>query len=251
MKDVISSMCVGVGQLIVGHPFDTIKVHIQNKKPLPHVSLTNYYKGWKFPLLHGLFYNITCFTIHERNYKYTNSHFISGMLGGLCVSPLTYISDTFKIKYQTSKPKISSLPARDNFSSNANSCSNSNSLKPVIKQAFSQIKTRNGLYSLTCRETLASGIYFSTFHTLKTYIDSSLICGGLTGVASWTITYPIDVIMSRQIAQNISISAALQQKKLWKGYKVCIQRALIVNAINFKIYDTLMNGDYLSFLDEN
>ena len=244
MKDVISSMFVGVGQLIVGHPFDTIKVHIQNKKPLPYVSLTNYYKGWKFPLLNGLFYNITCFTIHERNYKYTNSHFISGMLGGLCVSPLTYITDTFKIKYQTSKPKISSLPTRDN------SHSHSTSLKPVIKQAFSQIKTRNGLYSLTCRETLASGIYFSTFHTLKNHIDSSLICGGLTGITSWTITYPIDVIMSRQIAQNISITTALQQKNLWKGYKVCIQRAIIVNAINFKIYDTLMNGGYLSFLDE-
>lgn len=242
MKDVISSMFVGVGQLIVGHPFDTMKVHIQNKKPLPYASLTNYYKGWKFPLLHGLFYNIICFTMHERNYKYTNSHFISGMLGGLCVSPLTYITDTFKIKYQTSKPKISSLPTRYN--------SRSTSLKPIIKQAFSQIKTRNGLYSLTCRETLASGIYFSTFHTLKNHIDSSLICGGLTGVTSWTITYPIDVIMSRQIAQNISITAALQQKNLWKGYKVCIQRAVIVNAINFKIYDTLMNGDYLSFLDE-
>ena len=116
---------------------------------------------------------------------------------------------------------------------------------------YSQIKTRNGLYSLTCRETLASGIYFSAFHTLKSHIDSTLICGGLTGVASWTMTYPIDVIMSRQIAQNISISAALQQKNLWNGYKVCIQRAVIVNAINFKIYDTLMNGDYLSFLDEN
>jgi len=250
MKDAISSMCVGIGQLVVGHPFDTIKVHIQNKKPLPHLSLSNYYKGWKFPLFHGMFYNMTCFTIHERNYRYTNSHFISGMLGGFCVSPVTYISDTFKIKYQTNNQKIPSLPTRDNFSSHSYSHSHSTSLKPVIKQVYSQIKTRNGLYSLTCRETLASGIYFSTFHTLKSHIDSTLICGGLTGVASWTMTYPIDVIMSRQIAQNISISAALQQKNLWKGYKVCIQRALIVNAINFKIYDTLMNGDYLSFLDE-
>ena len=72
----------------------------------------------------------------------------------------------------------------------------------------------------------------------------------INGHYMWTITYPIDVIMSRQIAQNISITTALQQKNLWKGYKVCIQRAVIVNAINFKIYDTLMNGDYLSFLDE-
>ena len=102
---------------------------------------------------------------------------------------------------------------------------------------------------MTCREILASGVYFSVFHKLKTYIDSSLICGGLTGIASWTITYPLDVIASRQIAQNISIQEALHQKKLWKGYKICIQRAVIVNAINFKIYDTLINSNYLSFLD--
>ena len=32
MKDIIASTCVGVGQIAIGHPFDTTLVLIQNKK---------------------------------------------------------------------------------------------------------------------------------------------------------------------------------------------------------------------------
>ena len=124
---------------------------------------------WKFPLLHGLFYNIICFTIHERNYKYTNSHFISGMLGGLCVSPLTYITDTFKIKYQTSKPKISSLPTRDNFSSNANSTDPSTSSKTGNKASVFTNQNKKRIVFFNLPKTLASGIYFN----IISYIEKS------------------------------------------------------------------------------
>jgi solute carrier family 25 (mitochondrial carnitine/acylcarnitine transporter), member 20/29 len=251
MKDIVASFWVGVGQLVVGHPFDTIKVCLQNKTKLPPVSISNYYKGWKFPFAHSLFYNISCFTIHERSYKHTNNHFISGMIGGACISPITYISDTFKIKYQLSNATPqTTIPHTTTIPRPICTPQPIHTLSPIIKQAYSQIKTTQGLASLASREILASGIYFSTFHKLKTYIDSTLICGGLTGITSWTLTYPIDAIMSRQIAQNISVSEAIKQKNLWKGYTICIQRAMIVNAINFKIYDTLMNDGHLSFLDD-
>ena len=105
------------------------------------------------------------------------------------------------------------------------------------------------LHSLSTRETLAMGVYFQTFHELKKHINSTLICGGLTGIAAWTLTYPMDVIASRQIAQNIKFKPAFLQKNLWKGINVCLTRAMLVNAVNFKIYETVMNSKHLSFLD--
>ena len=54
---------------------------------------------------------------------------------------------------------------------------------------------------------------------------------------NWTLTYPIDVIQSRQIAQDVSIKEAIQQGKLWKGYGVCAARAIIVNAAIFSSYE--------------
>ena len=50
MKDIIASTCVGLGQIAIGHPFDTALVLIQNKKKWNGLKLRQYYKGWKFPL---------------------------------------------------------------------------------------------------------------------------------------------------------------------------------------------------------
>jgi hypothetical protein len=233
MKDVIASSCVGIGQLAIGHPFDTAKILIQNKqKWFPH-PIKRYYRGWKFPLFYSSLFNITCFTTHERTYKYTNNHFLSGALGGLAISPITYILESFKIKFQVTNPSTNSFHTNQ-----------------LITHTFKQLKSQNGLYSAASRETLAMGVYFYCFHKLKQYTDSTLLSGALTGVASWTATYPIDVIMSRQVAQNITIKQAIQQRNLWKGYRVCIARAMLVNAANFKIYETVIHSTTLDkYLD--
>lgn len=251
MKDVIASSCVGIGQLVIGHPFDTAKILIQNKqKWFPH-PIKRYYRGWKFPLFYSSIFNITCFTTHERTYQYTNNHFYSGALGGLAVSPITYLLESFKIQFQvtppSSTPHNTSPSSPSNNTSTPHNTSTHNTLtnKQIITKTFKQLKTRRGLYSTTARETLAMGVYFYTFHKLKQYTDSTLLSGALTGVASWTTTYPIDVIMSRQVAQNITIKQAIQQSNLWKGYRVCIARAMLVNAANFKIYETVIHSTTL------
>ena len=268
MKDIVASSCVGLGQLLIGHPFDTAKILIQNKQPWYSLPVSQYYRGWKFPLFYSSLFNVICFTTHERSYKYTQNHFTSGLLGGMAISPFAYVLESFKIKHQVynktqhkqtkpkqtkpkqTKPKQTkpkqTKPKQTKPKQNKKHTIN----KRIMKATFKQIKTTRGLLSLSTRETLAMGVYFQTFHELKKHMDNTLICGGLTGLASWTLTYPIDVIASRQIAQNITIREAFSQRNLWKGIHVCLLRAMIVNAVNFKIYETIMNSKHLSFLDE-
>ena len=51
--------CVaGICQTIVGHPFDTAKVLIQNKMNWKNLSPKEYFRGWKYPLFSGIGYNI-------------------------------------------------------------------------------------------------------------------------------------------------------------------------------------------------
>ena len=243
MKDIIASSCVGLGQLITGHPFDTAKILIQNKQRWHSLPISRYYRGWKFPLFYCSIFNVICFTTHERTYKHTQNHFASGLLGGMAISPFAYVLESFKIKHQvynkTHNHQTSPYQTKKHVIN-----------KSIMKSTFKQIKTTRGLLTLSARETLAMGIYFQTFYVLKKQIDNTLICGGLTGMTSWILTYPIDVIASRQIAQNITIREAFSQRNLWKGIHVCLLRAMIVNAVNFKIYETVMNSKQLSFLDE-
>ena len=90
------------------------------------------------------------------------------------------------------------------------------------------------------REVLAMGSYFSSYYYFKDEKKCSiLLSGGLAGLINWTLTYPLDVIRSRQIAQNISVKEAFNQKKLWGGYSACAFRAIIVNASSFYIYEIM------------
>ena len=58
-------------------------------------------------------------------------------------------------------------------------------------------------------------------------------------LVNWTLTYPIDVIRNRQMAQNIPYKKAIEQGNLWKGFSTCATRAIIVNSSSFYVYEFL------------
>ena len=138
MKDILAGAAVGFSQVGVGHPFDTAKVLIQNKRPWRGLPISSYYKGWKFPLVSATLFNSTVFPIYERTIEYTNNSFASGFIGGTIVTPLVYLFDIGKIKLQTSQ-----------------------SLR------LNNFWTTPGKLATLNRETIAMSIYFGTYFNLK------------------------------------------------------------------------------------
>ena len=209
MNEIISGFAGGIAQTVVGHPLDTIKVLIQNKYPIKNLGIRDVYRGWRYPMVMSTLFNASLFPINQKIYNYSNNYYISGFISGAIVSPIVYIFDVGKIKQQTNQ-------------------------KIRLNDFY---KTR-GLFSTTLRESFAISLYFGPYYYCKDeYNMDSFFAGGIAGLTNWTLTYPIDVIRSRQISQNISFKKAFQQKNLWDGYSVCLLRAIIVNASVFKIYD--------------
>ena len=209
MNEIIAGLTSGIAQTIIGHPLDTIKVLIQNKQPIKKLNLRNLYNGWRYPLAISMLFNGSVFPINNYFYKKNYNHYISGFITGMVVSPLVYTFDIGKIKQQTNQ-----------------------------KIKFTDFYKTKGISSTIVRESLATSLYFGSYHFCKSnYNMDAFVAGGIAGFTNWTITYPIDVIRSRQIAQNISFIKAYNQKNLWNGYKICIIRAVIVNASVFKVYD--------------
>ena len=208
MSDFFAGACVGMSQVLVGHPFDTVKVLIQNRKGWLGLPLRSYYRGWRFPFAAATMFNCTVFPIYERTLPYTDNSLLSGCAAGIAVTPAVFCSEIGKIRRQTQQP----LSLRTYFPS-------------------------KGFGATLSRETLAMSAYFGIYDYLKRKEYPALISGGLAGLANWTLTYPIDVVKCRQIAQNITIKEALRQKNLWRGYPVCGLRAVIVNAVNFWVYE--------------
>ena len=59
--DLIPSFCAGLSQAIVGHPIDTAKIFIQNNKSLYNLKARDYYRGFTYPLITALGFNMIVF----------------------------------------------------------------------------------------------------------------------------------------------------------------------------------------------
>jgi len=201
VTDIFAGACAGIAQVAVGHPLDTIKVHLQNKYPLPKFKLL--YRGYRYPLVYALAYNSLIFPIVTRS---SLPEYQSGFLAGMAVTPLAFFFDLCKVKRQTQQPIGTHLLWHRGF-----------------RMAF-------------LRETIAMSAYFSSYYELKNHIKP-LYAGGLAGLINWTLTYPIDVIRNRQFAQNCVIREAIRQRNFWRGYSFCALRAVLVNTAIFATYE--------------
>lgn len=211
MSDIISAFGVGISETIIGHPFNTAKVLIQNNKKWYGLPWKQYYRGVRYPLMSGTFFNMMVFPIKERTYQYTNSYFLSGILAGIIVSPQIYFIDTFTIKRQTNQP--------------------------VSLLMFKGVK---GFQMTMSREMVALSLYFGTYHWMRNDLKyNSLIAGGAAGLTNWTASYPLDVIRSRQIAQRITIKEAIKMGNFWKGFPIAATRSVVVNSISFTVFENL------------
>ncbi len=212
MTDFVAASCVGLAQIGVGHPFDTSLTLIQNKRKWWGLPIKSYYRGWKFPMTSSIVFNATVFPVVERTQQYTGSVFLSGLLAGICVAPFMYCFEYGKIRKQTQQPVT-----------------------------INGLLNNSGRLAMLSREMVAMSSYFGMYNYMRDNNYHVLLSGGMAGLANWTLTYPIEVVKNRQLAQNISIRQALSQRNIWKGYPICATRAVLVNAANFWTYETVQN----------
>lgn len=222
MNEFIAGAFTGFTQIAVGYPFDTLKVLLQNKQSIHYSNfkIQHLYRGVKYPLFSNTIINSLLFNSYHnsKSYirhdnKYVNNYFCAGFLSGLFVSPIIFITDIGKTTRQINQS--------------------------ITFQHLYRVK---GLPVTMTRESLAYGLYFYTYEKLNEYNSKPLINGGIAGLVNWGLTYPIDVIKNRQVAQNISLKKAFQMGNFWKGYSICLIRALIVNGTGFYIYEKCKNN---------
>ena len=100
MTDLLSASLAGVSQMIVGHPFDTVKVLLQNKKSIRNLKFRDYYRGYQYPLASSIVVNSILFPVYEEPNNIQIQHLYLDIWGCNYI-PFMYISDYNKIKRQT------------------------------------------------------------------------------------------------------------------------------------------------------
>nr|XP_023028387.1 mitochondrial basic amino acids transporter-like [Leptinotarsa decemlineata] len=266
--------CVGgMAGVTVGHPLDTAKVLLQTqdtKNPrysgtidclrslLAKEGIKGIYRGVTSPLLGVAGINAIVFGVYGNTQRILSnpdslkSHAIAGGAAGLfqsfICSPIELAKSRLQVSNNVGKGPIECLCKI--FATEG--------LKGVFK----------GLGLTIGREVPSYSAYFFTYELLTRSDNDEpvstgrmLMAGGFAGVASWLITYPVDLIKSRMQVDGITSKQYTSSYDcfrktvqsggiscLFKGLAPTLIRAFPVNAVTFTVVTWTMrifNGESL------
>ncbi|XP_013384816.1 mitochondrial basic amino acids transporter-like [Lingula anatina] len=222
--DFVAGCLGGCAGVLVGHPFDTVKVRLQTQNPAKRLykgtfgcfrtiiakeSALGLYKGMASPLYGLALINAIVFGVQGNvqrrmaNPDTLQSHFLAGATAGLvqCVvcSPMELAKTRMQIQGQGE--------SRTQFKSTKHLYTGPIDCLKKIYKAHGIRGVFKGFTLTIVRETPSFGIYFATYEFLCRQMveqpddDVSmlglLVAGGCSGMAAWIVTYPVDVIKSR------------------------------------------------------
>ncbi len=262
MNECIIGNIVGVSQVIIGFPFDTIKTNMQISNTIDMkcfiLNPRTLYSGIAFPLfINGISTSFVFGTYDYFTKKY-NNRLYAGVLTGILNSIILTPFDYFKIhrqqqSHQHFKQTINIFNSINSINTvnkvkNVNKVNNFNNVDTVNKIKI--IKTKQDIlqtyknsfsgFSYTlAREVISIPIYFfSYYYLIENTQFNSFFAGGIAGVNSWLFTYPIDTLKTRaQLYNNKSFRDMINMGFLYKGLTITLIRAFIVNSFSFYIYD--------------
>ncbi|XP_061336870.1 mitochondrial carnitine/acylcarnitine carrier-like protein [Gastrolobium bilobum] len=231
-KDLTAGTVGGAAQLIVGHPFDTIKVKLQSQPtPLPGQPLKysgaidavkqtiaaegprGLYKGMGAPLATVAAFNAVLFSIRGKLETLLRSHpgasltinqqVLCGAGAGLAVSFLACPTELVKCRLQAQ----SALAGSGTAAMGVNYGGPMDVARHVLRSEGGIKGLFKGLVPTMAREVPGNAAMFGVYEATKQLLaggpdtsglgrGSQIIAGGLAGASFWFMVYPTDVVKS-------------------------------------------------------
>lgn len=233
-------MITGCAAVIVGHPLDTVKVNLQTqnsvnpryrgtlhclKSLIRHEGIRGVYRGVSSPLAGVAAINAIVFGVYGNtqrsmsNPDAISSHFMAGCVSGLFQSIFSGPMELAKTKMQVSGDGVG--------------------VWKCLKDIYGSQGTRGifrGFGSTILRDMPGFGAYFASYEYLTrregpVSTGTMLLAGGIAGVISWVVVYPIDVLKSRLQADGMN--GSFKYKNLFDCY---------VKSVKYEGYAILTKG---------
>ncbi|KAI7799617.1 mitochondrial basic amino acids transporter [Triplophysa rosa] len=224
--DFLAGCIGGAAGVLVGHPFDTVKVRLQVQsvdKPLyrgtfhcfqsiiRQESTFGLYKGIGSPMMGLTFINAIVFGVQGNAMRWLDedtplNQFLAGAAAGS-------IQCVICCPMELAKTRMQLQGTGEKKSSTRKLYKNSLDCLARIYQREGLRGVNRGMVTTLIRETPGFGVYFLAYDLLTRslgwepedpyMIPKLLFAGGMSGIASWLSTYPVDVIKSRLQADGV------------------------------------------------
>lgn len=241
----IKGAIAGMAGIILSHPVDTVKTHIQTGHPLRtfQPSIGSFYRGLLSPLLgvgveKAIVFGTYNYMLRQMRESNSGAIPLAGAVAGLTASAVVTPYERFKILMQ-----------------NGTSFARSDITASFLFRGFSATLTR---------EVPGFAIYFTVYEGLKyhnftqhgrtiEYINS-FIYGGISGVAAWIFIYPQDqiktILQSSNSNENklgklgfISVMRDIYAKGglryFYSGFSWAVARAMLLHSGTFCMMEVL------------
>lgn len=189
--------------------------------------------------------------------QYPNIHtiscfFVSGAAGGAVIPWVAAPFELVKLQSQLAGKMVRDNPVR----------TSTNKIKTGTWRPALQMIRERGFFSLwtgfwlhLARDTLGTAIYFSVYEAVKqtlanarghdpTDMGASMFAGGLTGIVSWIIIYPIDVKKTQYQKRFLSHEVIKETATInffkasgYRGLGVSMLRSGVINALFFPAFE--------------
>jgi len=253
--------CIGgFAGILVGHPFDTVKVRLQSQdqKNIKYTgtwncfsqivkkeSIFGLYKGMLSPLYGQIGINAIVFGIHGNVLRALGNQdikgqFIAGSIAGGVQSFIASPMELVKIRFQMQGEGISSKIKDTKKDKRYFYKSPFDCLRKIYKYEGGFQGVFRGISLTLWREIPSFGVYFASYDYLcrqtnavtenTVNIWKLLFCGGTAGIVCWIVTYPLDVIKTRQQMDGMGAVK-------YKGVLDCI-----IKSIQEEGYSVLFRG---------
>ncbi|SCU77418.1 LANO_0A00320g1_1 [Lachancea nothofagi CBS 11611] len=275
-KDIFCGTVGGIAQVIVGQPFDIVKVRLQTS-PVPSTALETirslvknegvmaFYKGTAVPLI-GVGACVSCqFGVNEAMKRYfrkssgdPDAHlllrqyyacgFVSGTANAFLATPIEHVRIRMQIQKNTRGEGLyrSSLDC--------------------ARKLLKENALMRGFTATTLRTSHGFGIYFLTYEALianqahygisRQDIPAWKVCiyGAFSGAFFWAMTYPFDVVKSVMQADKLkapfygdnvfTVAKSIYKERgmmaFSKGFLPTMLRSLPVNGATFAAFEVSM-----------
>eukprot|EP01114_Cavostelium_apophysatum_P017072 TRINITY_DN4986_c0_g1_i1.p1 TRINITY_DN4986_c0_g1~~TRINITY_DN4986_c0_g1_i1.p1 ORF type:complete len:324 (+),score=12.21 TRINITY_DN4986_c0_g1_i1:297-1268(+) len=291
-QNFVAGCIGGAAGVLVGYPFDTVRVRLQNTtrgvfssamdcfiKTINAEGASGLYKGMVSPLFSMAILKALMFGSHDFFLRIQPNnvgknptllqHTMAGMCAGLMNSLLCTPVDRAKIILQVqdvgAHPRQLTPPIFHGYRTRAPAIKRFTGPVDVIKK-LGLAGMYRGFYPSAAREIVGCATYFTTYELLSRTRDdyfrmetkskiyqlaAVLLSGSLTGVATWTMMFPLDTIKSRMQAQTGTSMASLHQivtqlyredgtRAFYRGWRAAVMRAIPAHAAILGTYELVM-----------
>jgi len=277
VKNLLSGGFGGMCTVVVGHPFDTVKVRLQTqpaaaplysgawdctRQTIAREGVRALYKGMLAPLGASAPVFALSFMGFGLGKKLQQSHpdeavspaqlAAAGCLSGLMTTVIMAPAERAKCLLQVQA--ASSGPAKYA------------GLTDVVRQLYREGGLKSifrGTAATAARDVPASAAYFASYELIQRWlqggdrtqlsVSSTLFAGGMAGIFNWLVAIPMDVVKSRlqaapegQYKGAIDVLGQLMKNEgalaLYKGCVPILLRSFPANAACFLGFEVAMNG---------